>query len=257
MKLFYAVLTFGLVACACGQEIIRPAGPSRVRQLPPEREKRVQELGGWVASPATGTVIRVVNAQNAVPDAAFVAVAESIQAALSLPIEVVKFNEARQADKCFGDKTCAVVLVAESGPSLLVAPEEHWATVNVTKLTTDNPDAGKLASRTKKEIWRAVALAMGAADSMFQPCLMKQITTLAELDAAPDAPCPEPYNKILVTARKLGCSPPRRSPYKHACEQGWAPPPTNDVQRAIWNAVKSDKERGPTNPIKITPPKKK
>ena len=44
--------------------------------------------------------------------------------------------------------------------------------------------------------------------------------------------------------------------YKSACEQGWAPAPTNDVQKAIWERAKSDKERGPTNPIRIEATKK-
>jgi hypothetical protein len=47
------------------------------------------------------------------------------------------------------------------------------------------------------------------------------------------------------------------SSYLKACEQGWAPAPTNDYQRAIWEKVKADKERGPTNPITIPPPGRK
>ena len=29
----------------------------------------------------------------------------------------------------------------------------------------------------------------------------------------------------------------RRIPYRQACQEGWAPAPTNAVQRAIWNKV--------------------
>ena len=47
------------------------------------------------------------------------------------------------------------------------------------------------------------------------------------------------------------------STYLKACEEGWAPTPTNEYQKAIWEQVKADKERGPTNPIKIPMPKKK
>jgi len=44
-----------------------------------------------------------------------------------------------------------------------------------------------------------------------------------------------------------GMSQEQRATYRHACEQGWAPAPTNDYQKAIWNEV----HEMPTEPIKI------
>ena len=41
--------------------------------------------------------------------------------------------------------------------------------------------------------------------------------------------------------------------YKTACREGWAPAPTNDVQKAIWDKVHAM----PTEPIKIKPEEKK
>ena len=46
-------------------------------------------------------------------------------------------------------------------------------------------------------------------------------------------------------------APVRRTTYKVACEEGWAPPPTNDFQRAIWDATKAA-----TNAPAATPPAK-
>jgi len=37
--------------------------------------------------------------------------------------------------------------------------------------------------------------------------------------------------------------------------EGWAPAPTNAYQRAVWDEVKSEKERGPSNALKIVPGK--
>ena len=34
----------------------------------------------------------------------------------------------------------------------------------------------------------------------------------------------------------------RRVSYKNACEEGWAPAPTNEFQKAIWEKVKAEKE---------------
>ena len=81
--------------------------------------------------------------------------------------------------------------------------------------------------------------------------------TLALSDAIKaDMPCPEPFNRMIMSATALGAYVKRRTSYHKACEEGWAPAPTNEVQKAIWEQVKADKERGPTNPIKIEPPKK-
>ena len=45
----------------------------------------------------------------------------------------------------------------------------------------------------------------------------------------------------------------RRTVYRKACEEGWAPQPTNDVQKAIWDKVHAM----PTEPLKIKPETKK
>ena len=55
---------------------------------------------------------------------------------------------------------------------------------------------------------------------------------------------------------RVGFAPAMVATYRTACNEGWAPPPSNDVQRAIWARYLSEKERGPTNPIRILPPKK-
>ena len=51
----------------------------------------------------------------------------------------------------------------------------------------------------------------------------------------------------------LGVKPYRLTTYRKACEEGWANPPTNDVQKAIWDKVHAM----PTEPIKIKPETKK
>ena len=45
----------------------------------------------------------------------------------------------------------------------------------------------------------------------------------------------------------------RLTTYRKACEEGWANPPTNDVQKAIWDKVHAL----PTEPLKIKPEEKK
>ena len=43
----------------------------------------------------------------------------------------------------------------------------------------------------------------------------------------------------------------RRASYKVACEEGWAPAPTNDFQKAIWEKVKAEKEAA-AKPAEVT-----
>ena len=57
----------------------------------------------------------------------------------------------------------------------------------------------------------------------------------------------EPYGKMSDTATRLGCAEAKFTTYKQACREGWAPPPTNDVQKAIWDQVR----QMPAKPIKI------
>ena len=62
---------------------------------------------------------------------------------------------------------------------------------------------------------------------------------------------------IMTHLLAIGVTRSQTFSYRELCTQGKAPAPTNDVQRAIWEKVKADKERGPSNPIKIEPPGRK
>ena len=44
-------------------------------------------------------------------------------------------------------------------------------------------------------------------------------------------------NVMMKTARKLKMAEAHTMTYKSACQEGWAPEPTNDVQRTIWKQV--------------------
>ena len=99
--------------------------------------------------------------------------------------------------------------------------------------------SGILSVRTRKELWRAFAYLMGAANSTFEHCLMKTVTNLSDLDALKETVVsPEPLGKVMAHAQKLGMKTLRTATYKKASEEGWAPAPTNDIQKAIWDEAK-------------------
>lgn len=79
---------------------------------------------------------------------------------------------------------------------------------------------------------------LGGGNTYFPQCVMKQVTSLKELDALPRTPCPDTYRSVREGALKFGIRQARRTTYRQAVREGWAPTPTNDVQRAIWEEVK-------------------
>ena len=60
---------------------------------------------------------------------------------------------------------------------------------------------------------------------------------------------------VIDGARARGITPIYRTTYRQACIEGWAPAPTNDFQKAIFERDKSDKERGPTKPTRRPVPR--
>ena len=142
-------------------------------------------------------------------------------------------------------------------PTVLVAPETKWATVNVAALSADNPDKAKLERRVEKELSRAFAALVGHA-AIDPLCVTKTATSLQELDAIQSTDVSsEVMVRIEEGLKANGVKPFRVSNFREACEEGWAPAPTNEYQKAILEEVKAGKERGPTNPIKIPDPVKK
>ena len=139
---------------------------------------------------------------------------------------------------CMGDKETPLV----------VMPDNATATVSIAALTADKPSEEVLGSRVCKELWRGLIYTLGGGNTYVQQCVMKQISSLPELDALPSrTACPDAFMRVTESAKALGIQPARRVTYRQACKEGWAPAPTNDVQQAIWSQVR----KLPTEPLKI------
>ena len=238
-------------------------------KAPPKRRGRPrrssQETGGLVFGKAEGNYVRFVNVQDKISSAILFEVAEEVKKNLLLPVEVSATSAGKDIFS-IASKTMAmtrtgvavVVLGAEFDTTILAAPEAGWAIVNVNALLTDNPDTPKAQNRLRKELWRALCFAAGGGFSSMKPCVVQPTKTLSELDALfYPLPSPMQHNAIIDAAKARGVQSIKINTYLGACREGWAPTPTNDIQKAIWEQVKADKERGPTNPLKIPPPKRK
>ena len=236
-------------------EQIRKMTQYEKEMLIKERRARAERnLGGFLVFPSTGNVVRVVNDQRLVDKETVLRLSDMMCQTIGMSIEVVEAGAAPNP------KEAARIYLVEnnSAPVLLIAPEDKEGTLNVSRLTKDKPDRKLLDNRFAKEYWRVMGMTLGSFISNLSPCIMRNIFSLKDLDADPSV-CPSPviYDKIQQTCRKLGITRSRRISYRRACLEGIAPPPTNDIQKAIWERIKADKERGPTNPLTIPPPKKK
>ena len=128
-----------------------------------------------------------------------------------------------------------VVLAAEGdGPALCIYPEERIAVGNMDRLA-EGGDERKLEDRTIKEIWRAMGFLFGVGYAPDDFSAMQPVGTLPELDAV-RAQLINPRDMRICTrlCDKHGAVRGVRTTYRQAVVDGWAAPPTNDVQRAIW-----------------------
>lgn len=252
MKKMMAGIAAVLAVCAFSQETARPRLDTPQKRAAYARQRKIEAIarqGGMLHAPSRGGCVRILNEQSRITPEYVAAVAEDISTATTVGIEVV--------GKLPDDgRTRAVLRVVEraGAPSILVSPEEMRGELNVARLLEDTPSGGLLEKRFRKELWRAFAMTLGAGNSIYQPCLMRTITSVAELDAISLLqPCPEVLDKIQRTADEQKLSRRRIVTYRTACREGWAPQPTNDVQRAIWDEIHAM----PTEPIKIKPEAKK
>jgi hypothetical protein len=128
--------------------------------------------------------------------------------------------------------------------------------VNIAPLSEGTTDPEILKKRTLRELQRTTKALMTSV--VVDGDTAQIITKGSDLDGIKGGiMTPQVIVEMLTGLPAWGITPDRTATYKRACKQGWAPTPTNEYQKAIWERVKADKERGPTNPIKIPKPKKK
>ena len=247
------------------------ASTNGVAALTPEmrkaraRMKMYQRTGGWVRRPGTGRGKCVfVNAQGKVLAGPVAQAAANVAKMVRVDVECVEGKPvtpqtASMGVLLSGGQVAVFVVDDASLPVLLVAPESRWAMVNVAALTADNASEATVATRVTRECSRAFALLLGAGNSSVPAgCTLRPVNSLRDLDAL-TADCfgPEPIDRIAEHLETLGVTPYTAAIYRTACTQGWAPSPTDDVQRVIWEKARAEKERGPSNPIRILPPNQK
>ena len=220
------------------------------RRLPPEVKARfVARTGGMVSVRGDGPLFAFVNAQKRVKTDELRKVPEELERVLNFPITIRdaerKGCSLAEAAGQLNFSTAAVVLIVDDEKiptTALTTLESKWAVVNVAALAADKPEAEKLASRVRKEMWRTFTVLMGGANTQNYGCLMKSVFTLGELDALPyETVSPDPFRNVCRTMDKLGMTRNRSATFRKAYVEGWAPPPQTEAQRKI---VEEENARG-------------
>ncbi|MBR4652041.1 MAG: hypothetical protein IKO72_01660 [Kiritimatiellae bacterium] len=225
--------------------------------------RHIEQEGGLVMRRTPGGLVRVVLAQERLDEHAVDVVIRQMQGLLDREVELGKmqprgsFHETVDAVMGLPDTAIAIVLLEDKFlPTVLVAPEQGWAIINVKALAKDGQVANRLAERVRKELWRALVWVL--AESHDTGCVMRHAENLVDLDAITTlVPSPDPMFRLVNGAARRKLRTMVRSTYRDALEEGWAPPPTNGIQKAIWEKFHAEKERGPSHPITIQPPKTK
>ena len=258
MKTGFTAMTMLSLCAALGAQpapSLHPAATSGTSASPSRKVTRVMDpaalsnmlakTGGILQTPVLGPSVLFLNTQKRVPASVVHDALASLNTLLRLSFsyrDKPSVTPVADAVSVLSDTNVAAVIVigdAEGYPSLLVAPESRWALVNVAALAGSGVSAEILSERVRKETLRAFGYVMGAANSTSESCLMRFVMSPADLDAIQVRLfCPEPLNKFLAQAKKLGVTQARRTTYRKAVEEGWAPAPTNDFQRTIWNELK-------------------
>lgn len=197
--------------------------------------------GGELIKPGSGKgSVVIVNEQKRVPALKFDKVFREVANELKINIRI-------ESAECPAE---AVVKVVDSGdvPALTIYPEKNQAVVNVSPLAKDSSSDRQLADRVQKEILRAIAYIVGHASG--SPCkgeLLDAVTSLERLDAIKARLPGDILHRSKGFLERIGITPYVKVTYKIACEQGWAPPPTNEFQKAVWDKVHAI----PDKPMKI------
>ena len=176
-------------------------------------------------------------------------------------MKVVKVEEKSPAEESIRsfsqnkDVAALVVLTAnDDNDSMLYYPDRNTCIVNVKSLLKDGSDGATFNSRVFKQIWRAVGMILGAGEAVGGFSILQKVNSLKQLDSIKaKLPSPEQHNRMVESINTLGMTMVKAGTYRMACQEGWAPAPTNDVQKAIWDKVHAM----PTAPLKIKPETKK
>ena len=246
--------TLAFALCALSASFLIAADtPTAPMKNPPKKLDKAKLLaaiykrtGGKIKEPGVqrGKIV-YVNCQKAADVSLLKENADYYAKELRLEIEVAEGSFDFANPKVQGEASIFVVDDPKL-PISIFAPEARWGVVNVAPLKSDKPQF--FTARVKKELSRAFGFLAGAVASQYTGALTAGMTKVEDLDKHPDWHLPlDVMPRFQNYLKGYGIVPYELKTYREACQAGWAPNPTNDVQKRIWDEVHSI----PTQPLKL------
>ncbi len=227
----------------------------------PKENRKIKAMGGSIMVPNSmkGHIL-VANMQMKVPASELEKTVKQLIGMKRLDIRFVNVpgevtpSVANKKVKELGAN--AVIFITDSDKcdvSLLCAPENGWTIINSSVVTKDAKNEIFAAARLRKELMRGFFAATGAMNSRYPGTIMNYIGKPSDLDKLVEEIPVDMSMRTIDYLAKMGVTPVQYTTYQRAVQNGWAPAPTNDIQKAIWDKVHAM----PTAPIKIKPETKK
>ena len=257
MNRLFATLTV-LAALATFTAIADTSSPAKQTLTPEERKANHDRLvmerqGGYVTVRGTpsGSIV-VVNGQKRVSTDNFDYTSYAAGKWLKGLVKVVDGEAATVANagqlRKSHNADFAVFIVDDKNlPPSLIAVEAQWAILNVGALAVGGANEELVRIRAKNEFSRVLTILCGGFCSQYPAPLMNFVVGVPDLDKCLADPPGDMTARMKGYLDKHGIKPEQRVFYRKACQEGWAPAPTNDFQKAIWNQVHSI----PDKPITI------
>ena len=214
----------------------------------------MRRYGGIIQVPNSqkGRIV-IINAQRKLPLCNIRAGMDEFAQTLKFRVEFVD-GEPTTSEKASADmeKIGADVAVfiqenPESRVTILSAPEQRWTILNASAINAGARSDEFAAARIRKELMRGFLCAAGTMNSQYQGSIMAAIKEPKDLDKMLEAAPVDAIQRAIESLKVYGVTPQEMSTYKKACQEGWAPAPTNEYQKAVWDKVHA----APKNPMKI------
>ena len=227
----------------------------------PKENRKLKAMGGTIMVPNSmkGHIL-VANMQMKVPASELEKTVKQLIGMTRLDIRFM--NVAGEVSPSVANKKVkelganAVIFITDSDKcdvSLLCAPENGWSIINSSVVTKDAKNEIFAAARLRKELMRGFFAATGAMNSRYPGTIMNYIGKPSDLDKLVEEIPVDMSMRTIDYLAKMGVTPVQYTTYQRAVQNGWAPAPTNAIQKAIWDKVHAM----PTAPIKIKPETKK
>lgn len=239
-------------------KVVYDNSPAAVAERRASIEKTIrEEFGGKVIKPGSlKGKIAIVNTQKRVPGESLEKMLEIHRDLLSVSIELSSgepLGMSAAAERIKSLHASAAIFIVESKEipaTFLVSPDGLWSFVNVSSLAQDNPKPSVLNDRTAKTVARALGYTCGAGGSQYFGSVMSPMPTLGHIDLYKSQQLPmDSIMRMQPYLKSIGVTPAIEAYYSDACEEGWAPQPTNKWQQAIWDKTHNKKSdaNDPTN----------